>query len=393
MAYAVVHMKKMQMVSIRGIQSHNKREHTPKTNPDIDSSRTEQNFDIVPCSDYSKKIKTIIEHNAATTKTVRKDAVVLCNFIITSDEKTMKKMSLKKQKEFFTDSVNWFSNRYGAENIVNATVHMDETTPHLHIGVVSIIKNRLSAKTLFDRKELTAIQTDFANQVGKRYGLERGKEGSERTHLSEMRFKIQTTKEELRQTQSKASKIVFKAKRDIELLKDKINALNAEFEAKQEYIKNMRFVYEQNLSPIKKKNLLGKETVTLTREDYDNLMSFLDTAYQVKTVSEKFNRDLERLDKLKEYDLMKSENLKLKKELACQKSSHQIEVNKLKSDLKQISNSLANIMLSKIKIENEVKKAVEKYPILQEEFNIKTNRQKNNTVNRMSKIKNSDMEL
>ena len=50
----------------------------------------------------------------------------------------------------------------------------------MHLGVVPITADRLSAKTLFDKKELTSIQTDFAKQVGERYGLERGK--GERTH-------------------------------------------------------------------------------------------------------------------------------------------------------------------------------------------------------------------
>lgn len=42
------------------------------------------------------------------------------------------------------------------------------------------------------KTELKNIQTDFAREVGERYGLERGVEGSERTHLSEMRFKAET---------------------------------------------------------------------------------------------------------------------------------------------------------------------------------------------------------
>ena len=47
--YAVVHMMKIKSGAVGGIQSHNNREHEPKTNPDVDMSRSEDNYDLVPC--------------------------------------------------------------------------------------------------------------------------------------------------------------------------------------------------------------------------------------------------------------------------------------------------------------------------------------------------------
>ena len=55
--YAVVHMMKIKSGAVGGIQSHNNREHEPKTNPDVDMSRSEDNYDLVPCSNYKKSIK------------------------------------------------------------------------------------------------------------------------------------------------------------------------------------------------------------------------------------------------------------------------------------------------------------------------------------------------
>lgn len=208
MGYAVVHMMKIKAGGVRGIQSHNNREKPSKTNPDIKPTETHKNYNIIPSQHYQKDIKEKIKFFATETKTVRKDAVVLCNFIVTSDEQTMKAMSEEQQQAFFESSFLWFSDRYGAENIINATVHMDETTPHLHIGIVPITDDgRLSAKKLFDRKEMTAIQTDFARDVGKHYGLERGKEGSTRTHLSEQQYKIKTSEEKLNNMKQQAHQI------------------------------------------------------------------------------------------------------------------------------------------------------------------------------------------
>jgi hypothetical protein len=190
--YAVVHMMKIKSGAVGGIQSHNNREHEPKTNPDVDMSRSEDNYDLIPCDNYKRSIKEKLSNLVESSRAVRKDAVVVCNFIVTSDNETMDALGADRQREFFQDSVKWFSDRYGADRVLNATVHMDETTPHLHIGVMPITQDgRLSAKAIFTKTEMKAIQTEFARDVGEKYGLERGVEGSERTHLSEARFKEQ----------------------------------------------------------------------------------------------------------------------------------------------------------------------------------------------------------
>lgn len=191
--YAVVHMMKIKSGAVGGIQSHNNREHEPKTNPDVDMSRSEDNYDLISCDNYKRSIKEKLSNLVESSRAVRKDAVVVCNFIVTSDNETMNALGADRQREFFQDSVKWFSDRYGADRVLNATVHMDETTPHLHIGVMPITQDgRLSAKAIFTKTEMKAIQTEFARDVGEKYGLERGVEGSDRTHLSEIRYKQET---------------------------------------------------------------------------------------------------------------------------------------------------------------------------------------------------------
>lgn len=193
MGYAVVHMMKIKSGAVGGIQSHNNREHEPKTNPDVDMRRSAENYDLVPCQNYQRAIKEKLSDLVESSRAVRKDAVVVCNFIVTSDNATMEALGADGQRAFFSDSVKWFSDRYGADRVLNATVHMDETTPHLHIGVMPITQDgRLSAKAIFTKTELKAIQTEFARDVGEKYGLERGVEGSDRTHLSEIRYKQET---------------------------------------------------------------------------------------------------------------------------------------------------------------------------------------------------------
>lgn len=246
--YAVVHMMKIKSGAVGGIQSHNNREHEPKTNPDVDMSRSEDNYDLIPCDNYKRSIKEKLSNLVESSRAVRKDAVVVCNFIVTSDNETMDALGADRQRQFFQDSVKWFSDRYGADRVLNATVHMDETTPHLHIGVMPITQDgRLSAKAIFTKTEMKAIQTEFARDVGEKYGLERGVEGSERTHLSEARFKekkalemaneheaitqeLHVLAEDCKQELSEATRSLETAKQELSTVQDRKDALQGEAE-------------------------------------------------------------------------------------------------------------------------------------------------------------------
>lgn len=265
--YAVVHMMKIKSGAVGGIQSHNNREHEPKTNPDVDMSRSEDNYDLIPCDNYKRSIKEKLSNLVESSRAVRKDAVVVCNFIVTSDNETMDALGADRQREFFQDSVKWFSDRYGADRVLNATVHMDETTPHLHIGVMPITQDgRLSAKAIFTKTEMKAIQTEFARDVGEKYGLERGVEGSERTHLSEARFKeqkalemanehgaiaqeLQIIAEDYKQELSETTRSLETVKQELSAMQDRkdtlqgeITALEAKKEEAEEVYKNAQTV-------------------------------------------------------------------------------------------------------------------------------------------------------
>ena len=239
MGFAVVHMMKIKSGAVGGIQSHNNREHEPKTNPDVDMSRSKDNYDLVPCDNYRRAIKEKMSDLVESGRAVRKDAVVVCNFIVTSDSDTMEALGADRQRAFFEDAVKWFSDRYGADRVLNATVHMDENTPHLHIGVMPITQDgRLSAKAIFTKTELKAIQTEFARDVGALYGLERGVEGSERTHLSEARFKeekaLQMANEygavaqDLQREAQESKQELAEASRSLETVKQELSTMEAQ---------------------------------------------------------------------------------------------------------------------------------------------------------------------
>lgn len=243
MGKCIVHMQKVKKAGLRGIQSHMNREHDSKTNPDIDTSRSQENYHIIEETNLHQAVKDTIADYIYSPTAIRKDAVYLCCFVVTSDEATMKAMSKEQRENFFKDSVDFFARRYGREFIAYATVHNDETTPHLHIGIVPAAKckdtddYKLSAKDLFNPKELKKLQTYFYDSVGIKYGLERGQENSQAKHLSEVQYKLQKASEKLKamegQVQELQSKITALEARESEL-KEVLPELEVEVAEKHE---------------------------------------------------------------------------------------------------------------------------------------------------------------
>src|SRR5699024_12756864 len=78
-------------------------------------------------------------------------------------------------KRFFEESYKLFSERYGKQNIAYATVHNDEQTPHMHLGVVPMRDGKLQGKNVFNRQELLWLQDKFPEHM-KKQGFERSEE-------------------------------------------------------------------------------------------------------------------------------------------------------------------------------------------------------------------------
>jgi len=114
---------------------------------------------------------------------VRKNAVVAVEYLMTASPEFFKDANKQQQKEFFDKSMDWLKEKHGEENIISATIHRDETTPHLAVFIVPMTKDgRLSARDyLGGRKLLSEAQTSYAKQV-EHLGLERGVEKSKAQH-------------------------------------------------------------------------------------------------------------------------------------------------------------------------------------------------------------------
>ena len=196
-SYLVCHMEKYHKTDIAPVENENERDETYQAvNPQIDFTRTRNNYNIIKRQrSYTQFINDKIEALDLPTK-VRKDAVLMCSFVVGSDREFFSSLSPREQQQFFVDCTHFFAERYGEDNIISAVVHLDETTPHMHLNLIPIANGRLCAKQLFDRKELQNLQSDFHFVVGKKWNLQRGKEGSQAKHLDTAAYKLKKMKEE-----------------------------------------------------------------------------------------------------------------------------------------------------------------------------------------------------
>ena len=168
-------------------------------NPDLDSSRTKNNFHtITPDRSYMDKINERISTLTLKRK-VRYDATLMCSVIIGSDSKFFSTLSDWEIRQFFKEATDYFVRHYGRENIISAVVHMDETNPHMHLNLVPIFEGKLCAKELFNEVRLTQLQTNIWKEFAERWGLERGKPGSNAVHLDTAEFKSKKIKEKAKQ--------------------------------------------------------------------------------------------------------------------------------------------------------------------------------------------------
>ncbi len=124
-------------------------------------------------------IKDRIKEGYKGDKTIRKDAVRFQTHILTGSHEQMKAIFAdeNKRQQWIKANKEWISERYGQENIVRFTLHVDEKTPHIHVVTVPITKDgRLSAKEYANgKKALRDMQTDYANKM-EQFDLKRGLE-------------------------------------------------------------------------------------------------------------------------------------------------------------------------------------------------------------------------
>ena len=339
MSYAIFRVEPINKLSdLAQIGTHNKREKKAyKSNPDIDITKTKNNIDLVPLSEkyikgfynltkeykleHDKRMETMRDDRKKTFKQMVDDAnnVVADELLFTSDSDFFKDMN-KRQIKKWADACMEFVYEdlgYTKEQVLHATLHMDEKTPHIHCVVVPLIrkydKRTNTEKYTISKKEyiksnahLSELQDKYHQRlVDKGFDLKRGIKNSDNEHISIKEFKKITRKLDNRLEQQN-----YLMTRDFEELEEKLKT--------------------------SKPTISGKE-VKIDKDTYDTLNHFMNTSKQV--IKEMPNNQAlfqELTDYTKSY-----------KDLEKEKRNIQVEVKKLEyqnEKLQEENNLLHNLL-------------------------------------------------
>lgn len=322
MSYCVARMEKMKSDNLVGIGNHNQRRFSNHSNKDIDVSKSHLNYDILDkVKSYKTDIEGYINANKSSKRAVRKDAVLVCEWIITSDSDFFESMSPADTREYFQTAIDFFAERYGSKNLMYAQVHLDERTPHMHLGIVPFDKdNKLTAKTMFDREALQDIQNELPLYMNERgFKVERGRAGSEAKHLTVQEYK------DVQKEIKKQSEVLDGVKKELESVKNVTRTKD----------------FLDELDSKSKKTLLGND-VKISQEDYQELKEQLLGA----------DKSLLEMDKLKQHNQKLSRSIyDLRDELDDSKAYADRLYDKndsLKEQIKHLDSSLGDFEMAQI---------------------------------------------
>lgn len=209
------------------IGSHNKREKKAyKSNPDINIDLSKNNIELVPLTDkyvkgfynltkdYKKEHEERMKKERPDRKRTFKEMldksknVVADELLFTATNEFFKNMAIEDIKEWANTCMIFVYKDLGytKEQILHATIHLDEKTPHIHCVVVPLIKKydkrinteryTISKKQYIkDKYHLSELQDKYHKRlIDAGYDLERGIKGSSNENINIKDYKRLTRK-------------------------------------------------------------------------------------------------------------------------------------------------------------------------------------------------------
>ena len=288
MGYAVLHIDKARG-NDSAMSAHIERTFVPNN---VDASRTHLNRDLVQFPANVTNRTEAIAHRIATAGIYRKVAdnqVKALRFILSGSHEDMLQLeSDGRLEEWCHSTMPWLYTTFGKANVVAATLHADEETPHIHATVVPIVtgerrkakqeaengkrkyktkknKIRLCADDLLTPKKLEEYQTSYAEQM-RPFGLSRGVQGSEAKHRTNMEYYKELLKE-TKQKQLEEEELIQKV-RELEKQAGKLRVKgtlyslfgNSELDKAEQRIEEL----EQEVE--RQQHLSGKEKAEIRKE-------------------------------------------------------------------------------------------------------------------------------
>ena len=169
-------------------------------------------------------------------RATRKDAVVMADMVVTLPPNVPPEDAYK----FFWNSYQYIADRVGRGNLMGGYVHMDETTPHMHVPFTPILDGRFNYKKMCDRKFYQTFHKGLGDRLEQKMGYRPEVELSEETRAQRVYTSRTKDIDKVRGTvdraivepaQQEADRIVAAAKEEAAALLNDAEARKAELVA------------------------------------------------------------------------------------------------------------------------------------------------------------------
>lgn len=320
MSYAIFRVQPINKLKDLGqIGAHNTRtKEAYKSNPDIDKNKSIENINIVPITNkdyyssymefvkdyklqHDEKQKIERDNRKKTFNQMLDDSnsVVADELLFTSDNEFFKDMSKEEIIKWANCCMDFVYKDigYNKSQILNATIHLDEKTPHLHCVVVPLIKkyDKRSEKEKWtiskkhymkDKNHLSTLQDKYHERmIDNGYNLDRGIKNSDNEHIDIKQYKKITRK------------------------------LNIELTSKNEKLNKSMLELEQKMES-NKETIFDKEYIKIKKDTFNSMNKVIEQTKKVMEIQPKIQKVYNEVDEYaKSYKHLEKENESIQKEV------------------------------------------------------------------------------
>jgi len=144
MSYAIIRNANYKVKNLSGLYRHNERKNTNYSNNEIKKENFANNYSFkMPTSTYEKEFISLKEKYNLKGQ-IKQVSNVVCEFIITSDKHFFEDIGQEETRRYFKTAYDFVANykSLGEKYILSAKVHMDETTPHMHMVFIPVVHTK-----------------------------------------------------------------------------------------------------------------------------------------------------------------------------------------------------------------------------------------------------------
>lgn len=346
------------------IGSHNKREkNSYNSNPDIKKELSKNNIELKPLAEKYVKgfynlTKEYRKEHEERMKTEREDrkksfnqmvnkskSVVVDELLFTATNEFFKDMNKREIKEWADTCMEFVYEDLGYtdEQVLHATIHLDEKTPHLHCVVIPLVK-KLDKRTntmrysiskkqyIRDKQHLSELQDKFHKRLtDKGYDLERGIKNSDTKHINIKEYK----------------KVARKLEQQLNVRNNRVDKVMSEFEEQMKSTKN---------------TLIDKDYVKVKKETFDSMNKVINETKKVMEIQPRLNQLFQEVnDYTNSYKSLEKENQKYFNEIKSLKTRNNNlleENNKLKDYINIILDVIKKFFRKLLQVGNDKTKDV-----------------------------------